>query len=154
MTKSESGKPAGETVAITPFQNLTDKALHGIRQIYDSMPSTRAALEVLFAVDAAQTNPTDAWIGFFVETACAQMIWDERPTGTIRGEDADWVLGRFDEAPTLSTLALLVRLVEEAQRIPPTFAAEVRRRAEFFSTLMPGAVKKERKPVSYLRLVA
>ena len=151
-TTDEQGAGAG-TATIAPFRSLTDTALRNIRQIYDAVPPTRATLEVLFAVDAAQTAPTEAWIGYFVETAAAQLIWDERPTGTVTAATAAWVLRKFDEAPTLSSLALLVRLIEEAQAVPAEFGADVRRRAALFSTLCEE--KRARSTsVPYLRLVA
>lgn len=141
--------------ALTPFKSLTDVALSRISQIYESVPPTREALAALFAVDAAQTQPSDTWIGFFVETACAQLVWDERPTGTLTASDAAWVLERFDEAPSFATLALLVRLLEEAVRLPPEFAGMVRQRAALFTGRPPATARAERpRSVPYLRLVA
>ena len=148
------GHAAEAGPAFTPFRSLTDTALARIRQIYDSVPPSREALTALFAVDAAQTQPTDAWIGFFVETACAQLVWDDRPTGTLTAADAAWVLARFDEAPSLATLALLVRLLEEAVRLPPTFAGQVRQRAALFSAKSTMIRQDKPQSVPYLRLVA
>lgn len=148
------GHAAEAALAFTPFKSLTDTALARIRQIYDSVPPSREALTALFAVDAAQTQPTDAWIGFFVETACAQLVWDDRPTGTLTETDAAWVLARFDEAPSFATLALLVRLLEEAVRLPPTFAAQIRQRAALFSARSTASRDDKPKSVPYLRLVA
>lgn len=148
------GHAAEAEPAFTPFKSLTDAALARIRQLYDAVPPTREALNALFAVDAAQTQPTDAWIGFFVETACAQLIWDDRPTGTLTSTDAGWVLARFDEAPSLATLSLLVRLLEEAVRLPPSFAGQVRQRAALFGAKPTMAGEDKPKSVPYLRLVA
>ena len=148
------GHAAEAAPAFTPFKSLTDAALSRIRQIYNSVPPTREALDALFAVDAAQIQATDAWIGFFVETACAQLIWDDRPTGTLTATDAAWVLARFDEAPSFATLALLVRLLEEAVRLPPDFTAQVRQRAALFNTKPVTAREGKPKSVPYLRLVA
>jgi hypothetical protein len=80
------------------------------------------------------------------------LIWDERPTGTVSQADGAWVLARFDEAPTLSVLAILVRIVEEAHTIPPGFLTEVRQRAALFGSL--GGPVMMPKPVPHLRLVA
>ena len=149
------GHVAEAEPALTPFKNLTDTALSRIRQLYEAAPPTREALAALFAVDAAQTQPSDAWIGFFVETACAQLVWDERPTGALGAADAAWVLERFDEAPSFATLALLVRLLEEAVRLPPDFAGHVRKRAALFSGRSTVPVRADKpKAVPYLRLVA
>lgn len=141
--------------AIQPFRNLTEEALSGIRQIYASLPGSRETLDVLFAIDAAQTDPTEAWVGFFVEAASGNLIWDERPTGTLTTADARWVLDRFDHAPTLAGMALLVRLSDEATKLPPEFPAEVRRRAALFTTFEGAlATRTKKTAVPYLRLVA
>lgn len=140
--------------ALTPFTTLTDEALGRIRQLYDAVPPTHESLAALFEVDAAQTQPSDSWIGFFVETVCAQLIWDARPTGTLTAADASWVLQRFDDAPSFAMLALLVRLLEEAVRLPPAFAGQVRQRAALFSGT-PTLLRADKpKAVPYLRLVA
>lgn len=148
------GHAAEAGPAFTPFESLTDTALSRIRQIYESVPPTREALAALFAVDAAQTQPTDAWIGFFVESACAQLVWDDRPTGVLTTPDAAWVLARFDEAPSFATLALLVRLLEEAVRLPPDFAGQVRQRAALFTAKPTAPSAGKPRSVPYLRLVA
>ena len=148
------GHAAEAGPAITPFKSLTDTALSRIRQIYDAVPPTREGLLALFAVDAAQTQPSDAWIGFFVETACAQLVWEDRPTGTLTATDATWVLQRFDEAPSFATLALLVRLLEEAVHWPAGFAGQVRQRAALFSGRAKPVQADRPRSVPYLRLVA
>ena len=140
---------------ITPFPNFSAEGLEDVRRLYAALPPTRDSLAVLFALDAAQTAPTEAWAGFFIETASAQLIWDERPTGTVREDDARWMLGWFDEAPSLTLLALLVRVLEEAHRLPSWFAAAVRQRATLFRATDPASPPKANgKKVSYLRLVA
>lgn len=142
-----------ETIA--PFRTLTDDALRQIRQLHATVPSTRGALAVLFAIDAAQMEPSEDWVGFFVETACAHLIWEERPTGSLTAENAAWVLSRFDDAPSIALVALMVRLVEEAHRTPSDFEAGVRRRAGLFkSRLETGPSGSRQKSVPYLRLVA
>lgn len=141
---------------ITPFPNFSADALDEVRRMYAALPPTRESLAILFALDAAQTAPTEAWAGFFIETASAQMIWDERPTGTVCEDDARWMLGWFDEAPSLTLLALLVRVLDEAHRTPAWFAAAVRQRATLFRAADPAAspAKPAGKKVAYLRLVA
>ena len=105
---STMGKLEAMSAAIAPFSNLTDVALGNIRRVYEALTPNRETLAVLFSLDAAQTDPTDQWITFFVETASSQLIWDERPTGTVSAADAAWVLARFDDAPSLAILAVLV----------------------------------------------
>ena len=144
---------AGETIA--PFRTLTEDALCDIRRLHATVPSTRSALALLFAIDAAQMEPSEGWVGFFVETACAHLVWDERPTGMLVAKDADWVLSRFDDAPSVSLVALMVRLVEEAHRVPADFEANVRRRASLFTSRQDRErTSKRPRSVPYLRLVA
>ena len=123
--------------------------------VYQALIPNRHTLAILFALDAAQTEPSERWIRFFVETASAQLIWDERPTGTVTNDDASWVLARFDDAPSLAVLAILVRISEEAQHLPIWFIGEVRRRATLFSNLAEKhGLHPKPKGVPHLRLVA
>ncbi len=150
----QAGDAAGAVgAAIAPFSGMTDAALANIRRVYEALTPNRDTLGILFSLDAAQTEPSDQWITYFVETASAQLIWDERPTGSLREEDARWVVARFDEAPTVATLAVLVRVVEEAQTIPSWFSAAVRQRAELFGSKIVQVAPPARRP-PYLRLVA
>lgn len=147
------GTNLAQAVPFAPFPNFTAQGLDRLRQMYAALPSSREALGALFAVQAAQTAPNEQWTTFFIETASAQLIWDERPTGTLTEDDATWLLERFDEAPAIETLALLARVLEEAQNVPNSFPRAVRQRAAAFKSRdaePDGAVR--RRP-SYLRLV-
>ena len=154
MTTNWNDQPAAE--AITPFPNFSEQGLNRIRQMHSALVPTRELLTLLFSIDAAQTDPTDEWMGFFVEAVSGQLIWDERPTGILSEQDAAWVLARFDEAPGLSVLAVLVRLLEEAHRSPSWFEGAVRQRASLFrtTTATDGTAQVVMKPVRHLRLVA
>ena len=68
--------------------------------------------------------------------------------------DATWGLQRFDEAPSFATLALLVRLLEEAVHRPAGFAGQVRQRAALFSGRAKPVQADRPRSVPYLRLVA
>lgn len=123
---------AAVSAPLAPFPNFTAQGLDRLRQMYAALPSSREALAALFTVQAAQTAPNEQWTRFFIETASAQLIWDERPTGTLTEGDASWLLDRFDEAPSIEVLGLLARVLEEAHRVPAGFPAAVRQRAAFF----------------------
>ncbi len=141
---------AATVAALNPFPNFTAQGLDRLRQMYAALPPSRGALAALFAVQAAQTAPDEQWATFFVETASAQLVWDERPTGTLTEDDAAWVLERFDEAPSLEVMGVLARVLEEAQRVPQHFAAAVRQRA---ALLGPGRAAGGRRPAPHLRVV-
>ena len=138
---------------LVPFRNLTAEGLRRVRQMYAALVPTRATLESLFALDAAQTAPTENWLTFFVEVASAHVIWDERPTGRVSEEDARWLLAQFDRRPSASTLAVLTRVVEEAPQAPAWMQAAVRHRACAFDANRDAAAPQPR-PGAHLRLVA
>ncbi len=141
------------TAPLAPFPNFTAQGLDRLRQMYATLPPSRDALGVLFAVQAAQTAPNEQWTTFFIETASAQLIWDERPTGTLTAEDGAWLLERFDEAPSIEVLGLMARVLEEANRVPHGFAAEVRQRAALFKPREADEALPARRPANHLRLV-
>ena len=145
--------PHGATV-LTPFSNLTSDGLDRVRRMYAHLAPNRETLAVLFALQAAQTAPTDEWTSFFVETGSAQLIWDERPTGTLSEDDAHWLLARFDEAPSIAVMGLLVRVLEEAHRSPGWFPASVRQRAALFRPVSTQDGSTTLRSAAHLRLVA
>jgi hypothetical protein len=153
---SKALQDGGATTSFTPFSNFTASGLDRVRQMYAALVPTRASLAVLFALDAAQTEPTEQWTAFFIETASAQVIWETRPTGVLNDQDARWALARFDEAPSLAIIALLIRVTEEAHRLPAWFAAEVKDRAALFhkAAATAAGLSSRKKSVPYLRLVA
>ena len=158
MTMTTQGAPRIEWTdiraePIKPFSHFSRTGLNHVREVYEALSPNRETLDVLFSLDAAQTDPTEDWIRFFIETASAQLIWDERPTGTLAEADALWVLRKFDDAPSLAILAILVRLAEEAHRRPSWYEAEVRQRAALFSNLIHRPAFSKTRPVPYLRLV-
>ena len=140
----------GAATALNPFPNFTAQGLDRLRQMYAALPPSRGALAALFSVQAAQTAPDEQWATFFIETASAQLVWDERPTGTLTDDDAAWLLDRFDEAPSLEVLGVLARVLEDAQRVPSGFATAVRQRAALLGS---GRAGPARRPVPYLRVV-
>lgn len=137
---------------IKPFSHFSQTGLNHVRQVYAGLSQNRDTLDVLFGLDAAQTEPSEDWIRFFIETACDQLIWDERPTGALSEADARWALRKFDDAPSLAILAILVRLAEDAHHRPSWYEGEVRQRAALFSNLLRPTSAKARS-VPYLRLV-
>ncbi len=149
---SSAGHEALIAMSFTPFANFSSLGLDRLRRMYSALPPSRDALAALFAVHAAQTSPTEQWTTFFVETASAQLIWDERPTGRLSEDDAAWLLARFDEAPSLEVLYLMVRIIDEAHEVPKGFEFEVRQRAMPFRPLFVEAAAS-RPETSHLRLV-
>jgi sulfur relay (sulfurtransferase) DsrF/TusC family protein len=150
---SETNEGASAAMAIAPFPSFTAQGLDRLRRMYAAMPPSREALQALFAVQAAQTAPSEEWTAFFIETASAQLIWDERPTGVLTEADARWLLERFDDAPSMEVLGLLARVLEEAHQVPRSFPAEVRERAALFRLPRASDLAAARQQTPYLRLV-
>ena len=158
MTMMTQGAPRIEGLdiraePIKPFSHFSRTGLNHVREVYAALSPNRDTLDVLFSLDAAQTAPTEDWVRFFIEISCAQLIWDERPTGTLSEADARWALRKFDDAPSLAILAILVRLAEEAHQRPSWYEAEVRQRAALFSNLLHPRASAKTRSVPYLRLV-
>ena len=62
----------------------------------------------------------EAWGDFFVETLTAHLVWERRPTGTIRADDVVWLIDQLEQprmAPAAHFGPLLVSLVREAEHV-------------------------------------
>lgn len=150
---SDQARGKAASAPLTPFEGLSHHGLDRVRQMYAALAPTRDTLAVLFSLQAAQTEPSDAWVNFFIEIASDFLIWDERPTGFLSESNAQWVLARFDDAPSLAVLGLMVRLLDEAHHLPIWFLAAVRQRAALFMA-ETAASASPRKRSSHLRLVS
>ena len=150
---SDAVRGKATAAPLMPFDGLSSHGLDRVRQMYAALAPTRDTLAVLFSLQAAQTGPSDAWVGFFIEIASDYLIWDERPTGVLSEHDARWVLARFDEAPSLAVLGLMIRILDEAHRVPSWFPSAVRQRASLMmADGAPGGTPKKRP--AHLRLVS
>lgn len=109
------------------------------REVAGEVSLCRDEVDALFAVDralgfaapgpGAPVTADDAWAEFFVRTVTDHIVWESRPTGMVSDRQAEWLLARVDEARTSTSFAILVNVLQEADRVPAWFAAAVRRRA-------------------------
>jgi len=99
------------------------------REVFAEGEVTRASAEELFAVAGAGMNNSPEWIELFVELITDHVVWQSRPTGVVSDEEARWMIERADACQSVESLAALVNVLAEANRVPLWFVAAVRARA-------------------------
>ncbi len=103
-----------------------------VAQINSSLLEGRAIsrdeADALFDLDRADVKKCPEWTACFVQAVSEHLVWQCRPTGILSAEQGEWLLGRFDDSPSVSALATLVNVLAEAERVPMWFLASVRGR--------------------------
>ena len=87
---------------------------------------SRAEAEALIRMELMVETVVPAWADLFVETLTAHLVWDCRPTGYVRHEDAAWLAGccarpRLGGGHHIG--ALMVALVREAEQVDGSLIA-------------------------------
>ncbi len=99
------------------------------RDIAGEVSLERDEIEALFALDRALDRSEGDWAEFLVRAVTDHVVWASRPTGVVGERDAQWLLAEVDAARTAAAFAVLVNVLEEADRVPGWFAGAVRKRA-------------------------
>jgi hypothetical protein len=99
------------------------------REVFADGLVSREQANELFAVACSRTAKSAEWTPFFVEMITDHLLWQSRPTGIVGGDDAEWLVGKVDEAGSLEALAALVNVLAEAHRAPKWLIAAARERA-------------------------
>jgi hypothetical protein len=99
------------------------------REVFADGLVSREQADELFAVARSRAAKAKDWTAFFVEMITDHVVWQSRPTGIIGREEAEWLIGRVDEAGSLEALAALVNVLAEAHRAPQWLIAAGRERA-------------------------
>ncbi len=99
------------------------------RDIAGEVSLERDEIEALFALDRALDRSDGEWTEFLVRAVTDHVVWASRPTGIVGERDAQWLLAAADGSRTATTFAVLVNVLEEADRVPGWFAGAVRKRA-------------------------
>jgi hypothetical protein len=99
------------------------------REVFADGQVSREQADELFAVARSRAAKSADWTPFFVEMITDHVLWQSRPTGIVSGEDAEWLVGKVDEAGSLEALAALVNVLAEAHRAPKWLIAAARDRA-------------------------
>lgn len=100
------------------------------REIFSDGVIERADAEALFAVERRCIPACAEWRDFFIEAIVDHLLWQCRPSGVLSEEQATWLIAQADRARTLSAFAILVAILDEAERTPRWFGPAVKRRAQ------------------------
>ncbi len=79
---------------------------------------SREEAEVFFSLDRMITKPCKDWDNLFVDAVAGYLAWQERPTGRIGEEAADWLIACVGDKPTSRGYRLLLRLTREVEDCP------------------------------------
>lgn len=99
------------------------------RDIFRDGVVEREDAEALFAVERRGLSTCSEWRDFFIETIVDHLLWQCRPSGVLNEAQANWLIGEADQTRTLAAFAILVTVLDEAERTPRWFAPAVRGRA-------------------------
>lgn len=99
------------------------------REVFPDGVVERGDAEALFAVERRGLSTCPEWRDFFIETIVDHLVWQCRPSGVLNEEQANWLIAEADQTRTLSAFAILVTILDEAERTPRWFAPTVRGRA-------------------------
>ncbi len=79
---------------------------------------SREEAEVFFSLDRMMTKPAPDWDTLFVDAIAGYIAWQERPSGRIGEEAADWLIACLGDKPTARGYRLLLRLSREVEECP------------------------------------
>ena len=120
-------------VAIADLERANFIDVHTVnrlrRDVFADGIVERHDVEALFAVERRGVATCPEWRDFFIEAAVDHLLWQCRPSGVLNEEQAAWLLAQADRTRTLSAFAILIAVLDDAQRTPRWFAPAVRGRA-------------------------
>jgi hypothetical protein len=96
------------------------------RLVYGDGFSSRSDVESLFRLDEACTEKCDEWVDFFVEATTDYLVHQEKPSGHISTDNADWLIGMISRdgvVDSVTELEMLVRVLEKAKSSPEQLSA-------------------------------
>ncbi len=112
-------------------KDLTAAEIRQLRRaLFEDEGVSRDEACALFDLDRTQGSPCPEWTEFFVECLTDHVVWQARPTGVLNSEQAEWLLEEADEAPSLTSFALLANVLAESHRAPQWFLDAVRTRSQ------------------------
>jgi hypothetical protein len=80
---------------------------------------SREEAEVFFSLDRMMLKPSSDWDDLFVDAVSSYIAWQERPSGRIGEEAADWLIACVGDKPTNRGYRLLLRVTREVEDCPP-----------------------------------
>ncbi|PSC02989.1 hypothetical protein SLNSH_20985 [Alsobacter soli] len=87
---------------------------------------SQAEAEALIRMERMVAETCPSWDAYFVDTITAHLVWERRPTGYVKDEDAAWLttcLQLTRVGPARNVGPLLVNLVREAERVDQSIIA-------------------------------
>ena len=99
------------------------------RDFFTDGEASQAQAEALFAIERSGIANCAEWTEFFVEVITSHVVWEQRPTGIVSEEQAQWLIDQVDRTKSVTALAVLVNILAEADRIPAWLPASARGRA-------------------------
>jgi hypothetical protein len=100
------------------------------RALFEDNGASRDEASALFDLERAQQAPCAEWTEFFIECLTDHVVWQTRPTGSVVGEQADWLVREADRCHALTGAALLANVLAEAHHAPEWLVAVVRVRVQ------------------------
>jgi hypothetical protein len=91
------------------------------REVFGHGLVTRTQAEALFALDGTAKEKCAEWLPFFVEAVADYIVHEEKPSGYISPDNADWLIGAISRdgmVDSLTELELLVHVLEVAKSSP------------------------------------
>ena len=118
----------GELIMSAPVAGLTSKnriAPEDVvmlrRDVFADGVVTRGEAEALFALDQTAQDKCAEWAPFFVEAVTDYIVHQEKPSGYISQDNADWLvrtISRDGMVDSRTELELLVHVLEKARSSP------------------------------------
>jgi len=84
---------------------------------------TRAGAEHLLALDRRRQMDSADDARLLVGALTDFIVWQERPTGRVGREMAEWLLKQITPAPTPNMVSLMFAIVREADTVPECLMA-------------------------------
>ncbi len=99
------------------------------RHLFADGSLDRAEAEALFDLERSALSRCESWTAFFIQAVTDHVVWGVRPTGRLDEDQADWLLRQVDATRTAASFAVLVNVLDEADKVPAWFAGAIRARA-------------------------
>lgn len=93
-----------------------------LRNVLPNGIANREEANALIALDRLVPSACNLWGDALIALLVDYVVWGERPTGVVRGEDAHWLVSSLGAAggPTRTALRAAHEIAHEAQEVDAT----------------------------------
>lgn len=90
-----------------------------LRNVLPDGIANREEANALIAIDRLVDKACNSWADILIALLVDYVVWAERPTGVVRGDDAHWLVSSLGAAggPTRTALRAAHEIVREAQEV-------------------------------------